>query len=88
MSFKIVIHQKIVKSLDYLEKSHQKKLAAFIEILKEIPLPYKRFDIKKLKGYDNRFRVRLGDFRLIYEIDKEQMLVLILKLERRKHVYK
>jgi len=88
MSFKIVIHQKVAKALDDLEKSHQKRFADFIENLKEFPLPYKRFDIKKLKGYDHRFRVRLGDFRLIYEIDKEEMLVLILKLERRKHVYR
>ena len=34
------------------------------------------------------YRVRLGDFRLIYEVDKKENLVMLLKLERRESAYK
>ncbi|RLI86062.1 MAG: hypothetical protein DRO98_05940 [Archaeoglobales archaeon] len=36
----------------------------------------------------NRFRVRLGGFRLIYEVDKEENLILLLKIEKREGAYR
>ncbi len=44
--------------------------------------------IKKLKGYQGRYRVRSGDFRLTYEVDKKEKVILVLKLEKRGSAYK
>lgn len=88
MSFRIVIHPKVIRKISKLPKSHQKKTADLIEILKISPIPYKRFDIKKIRGFDNIFRVRFGDYRLVYEIDKEEKTIFILKLEKREKIYK
>lgn len=41
----------------------------------------KEFDIKKLKGRNDIFRIRKGDIRIIYRVDKEQ--VYLLAIERR-----
>jgi mRNA interferase RelE/StbE len=47
--------------------------------------PYK--DAKKLKGREY-WRVKVGDFRIIYTIDKGILLVLVIKIGPRKDIYK
>ncbi len=88
MSYKVLIHPRVAKAIKDLPKAHKVKLSEFIDALKENPVPFKKFDIKKLKGQKDRYRVRLGDFRLTYEVDKNDKLVLLLKLERRESAYK
>jgi mRNA interferase RelE/StbE len=41
-----------------------------------------------LKGYDNEYRIRIGDYRLVYEIQDEQLIVLLLQCKHRRDVYK
>lgn len=45
------------------------------------------FDIKQCKGHSSRFRVRFGNFWLIYEVDDEEKLVFLLKLDVRSEIY-
>ncbi|RLI86061.1 MAG: type II toxin-antitoxin system RelE/ParE family toxin [Archaeoglobales archaeon] len=52
MTFRILVHPKAAKAIAGLPKAHQRKLANLVETLKENPVPFKRFDIKKLKGYE------------------------------------
>jgi mRNA interferase RelE/StbE len=44
--------------------------------------------VAKLKGYDNEYRIRIGDYRLVYEIQDEKLIVLILQCKHRRDVYK
>ncbi|HEC56483.1 MAG TPA: type II toxin-antitoxin system RelE/ParE family toxin [Candidatus Syntrophoarchaeum butanivorans] len=91
MSFKVLVHPDAFKAIARLPESHQKKLTELVEVLKGNPVPYKRFDIRKLKGDKrdkNLFRARIGDFRLVYEVDKKDRLILILKLDQRGRVYR
>jgi mRNA interferase RelE/StbE len=41
-----------------------------------------------LKGYDNEYRIRIGDYRLVYEIRDEQLIVLLVQCKHRRDVYK
>jgi len=43
---------------------------------------------RKLAGYDDVFRVRMGQYRVIYSIDDGRLTVLVLKLGHRKDVYR
>jgi mRNA interferase RelE/StbE len=36
--------------------------------LRTDPAPFRRFDVAKLKGYENFYRIRIGDLRIIYEV--------------------
>ena len=54
---------------------------------KIIPVSATNFNIKKCKGHQTRFRVRFGEYRLIYEIYESEQMVLILKLDKRGNVY-
>jgi len=42
---------------------------------------------RKLRGYDDIFRVRVGRFRILYSVDSGRLLVIILKVGQRKDVY-
>lgn len=88
MSYEILIHPRIAKAIKDLPKAHRVRLSEFIDALRENPVPFRKFDLKKLKGYKDRYRVRLGDFRLTYQVDKKAKVILVLKLERRGRAYK
>jgi mRNA interferase RelE/StbE len=43
--------------------------------------------VKKISGAKNRYRIRVGDFRIIYNIYDNELLVLILQVVNRKDAY-
>jgi mRNA interferase RelE/StbE len=45
-------------------------------------------DIKKLTGYTDRYRLRVGDYRIIYEIMDEQLVILIVGVGHRREAYR
>lgn len=44
--------------------------------------------VVKLKGSDNEYRIRVGDYRVRYEIDDGSQLVQLLQCKHRKDIYK
>ena len=100
MSYEVLLHPKRVKRvIAGLPQAHQRRLKEPIDQLAEDPflarsghisgdhLDEANFDIKRCKGHKSRFRVRFGDFRLVYQVDEEERLVLLLKLDIRGEVY-
>ena len=99
MSYEVLLHPKKVKRMIVaLPQAHQRRLKELIDRLAEDPflarsehigdhLNIANFDVKRCKGHANRFRVRFGDFRLVYEVDEVERLVLLLKLDFRGEVY-
>lgn len=55
------------------------------EAIEGIPL---KGDIKKLKGFDGRFRLRVGDWRILYSLDKKERKVVISEILLRKEAYR
>jgi mRNA interferase RelE/StbE len=45
-------------------------------------------DIKKLAGYADRYRLRVGDYRVIYEIADGQLIILIVGVGHRREAYR
>ena len=75
----------IQKQLDNLPSNIQDRVYEKISQLAEEPRPD---GVAKLKGYDNEYRIRIGDYRLVYEIQDEKLIVLILQCKHRRDVYK
>ena len=44
--------------------------------------------VKKLKGAEDLYRIRLGDYRLVYEIRDELLIILVIKIAHRREVYR
>ena len=56
-----------------------------IERLTDNPRPE---GIKKLTGYREYYRIRVGNYRIIYTIMDEQLIVLVIRVAHRKNVYR
>lgn len=44
--------------------------------------------IKKLKGTEDAFRIRIGDYRMIYQVRQEVLIVLVIKVGHRREIYR
>jgi len=85
MSYTITITKTLQKDLDNLPDDMQERVYTKIAQLSEDPRPD---GVKKLKGYENEYRLRVGDYRIRYEIiDKDKVLVL-LQCKHRRDVYR
>lgn len=43
---------------------------------------------KKIKGAENLYRVRVGDYRIVYDILKKKLRILVIKVGHRKDIYR
>ena len=62
----------------------QKRIIARIEELASNPRPY---DVRKLVAEENLYRVRVGEYRAVYQIRDRELIVLIVKVGHRREVY-
>ena len=62
--------------------------AVVVEVIRGLSLNPRPRGSRKLRGYDDVFRIRKGVFRIIYSIEKDRLLVIILKIGHRKDVYR
>jgi mRNA interferase RelE/StbE len=81
--FKFLVTSGFNKSLHSLEQKMQKRIKDKLSIIakNENPLIF----AKKLKGYSNIYRFRVGDYRITFRLDKN--IVVILTVNHRKDIY-
>jgi len=75
--------EKALEELYKLDKGISARIFKKVEEFKETS-PFS-FDVIKLKGYEDWYRLRVGDYRVIFSIDGEK--IIILKVGHRKDVY-
>lgn len=88
MTFEINIKAKSLKFISSLQKNDRARLKEAMLVLKEDPVPIKSLDITKLRGEKNKYRIRKGKFRIVYEVIWEQKVILIHRVDFRGDVYK
>jgi mRNA interferase RelE/StbE len=81
--YNIDFTRKAQKNLDKLSDSIANPILDAIENLAENPKPYGH---KKLKGRSG-YRIRVGDYRIIYEIFDSILLIEVINLGHRKDIY-
>ena len=82
---KILISRSALKELKSIPKNERKAIKDKISKLAYFPLA--RLDVKKLKGYHNVYRLRVGDYRIVFEYIKEERTIKILKVGKRGSIY-
>ncbi len=85
--FRIKIKKGALKSVNKYQEYKSKLIDLFVT-LKRNPLPYREYDLVKLKGYEQVYRVRLGKLRVIYQIDWTNKTITILVVAKRSAAYK
>ncbi len=68
------------RDLRRLDPRIRNRIENAIEDLSENPYPRASL---KLKGFDRTWRIRVGVFRVVYEVHEDLVLVIVLKVDRR-----
>ena len=85
MSYNVVVPKPIQKQLDELQKDLRMRITDRISALADNPRPD---GVVKLKGSENEYRIRIGDYRVRYEIEDENLIVLVLDCRHRRDIYR
>lgn len=85
MSYEVLFAPRAERHLAQFTTAVQKILVERAERLAADPRPA---GAKKLAGRENRWRLRAGDYRIIYEIRDDHLVVLVVALGHRREVYR
>ena len=79
--YRIVVLKRAKKFIDKLPKNEKKRIVDAIE-----KLPHDG-DIKKIQGHTDYYRLRVGDYRIIYTVDNGKLLICIVDAGNRGQIY-
>ena len=85
ISYSIEFSRTARKQLGKLPRGTGQRIADGIETLADNPLPP---GVKKLTDKDDLYRIRIGDYRVIYQINESMLLILIVKIGHRGDIYR
>jgi mRNA interferase RelE/StbE len=85
--FRVLFQKSAFKEYEALPKSIRARVDQVLEILCINPLS-EVLNFKKLRGKENHYRVRIGDYRLIYSPQNEALIVRVIRIGHRKDVYR
>ena len=82
--YSIQISKSAAKCLADLPKVDQLRIVGVVDLLSENPLPPKAFKLRGREGY----RIRVGDYRILYSFNGAVMTVWVIKIGHRKDEYR
>jgi len=83
--YKIEVSSTAERQLKKLGQEDQRRLVKAMLFLGNDPYPK---GSRKLSGYDDVFRIRVGEFRILYSVSGKRLIIIILKIGQRKDVYR
>jgi mRNA interferase RelE/StbE len=85
MAYTVKVAPSALRDLDALQGNVLKRVIKKIDTLAVDPRPP---GSRKLSGSDDTHRVRVGDYRILYEIWDDVLLVLVVKIRHRREAYR
>ncbi|MCE8424106.1 MAG: type II toxin-antitoxin system RelE/ParE family toxin [Candidatus Methanoperedens sp.] len=82
MTYEIIFSDQALRQLKKLEKTVQGRIIAALERIRIRPQAY----VTKLVG-DPGYKLQVGDYRIIMDIDNNKLTILVLKAGHRKNIY-
>jgi mRNA interferase RelE/StbE len=85
MPYRVEFSKRAEKQFKKLPSQVQQRLRLQIDALSENPHPA---GVKKLEGEDNQYRIRVGNYRIVYAVQEAVLLVILLRIGHRREVYR
>lgn len=85
--YRVVLTTRATKNLEKAPNHIRTRVTEAIDALQESFAPVKLFDVKKLKGVEDTFRIRLGDWRIIYEFRRKESTIIVYEISPRGRAY-
>ena len=83
--YEVEVSRTAEKQLRKLARDDQERVVRRMLLLAEDPFPP---GTRKLTGYDDVYRVRVGRYRIIYSVSRQRLVIVILKIGHRKDAYR
>jgi mRNA interferase RelE/StbE len=84
MPFKVTIKKRAEKEIEAMPLKLQARVRGAIDLLAVNPFPPKAIKLQGREGY----RIKTGDYRILYNVDGDQLLILVLRVGHRKDIYR
>lgn len=78
--YRVVLTKRARRGLKKAPEHVRERFAEALDALQQSFAPIKLFDVKKLKGYKDAFRIRVGDWRMIYELHRKEATVVVYEI--------
>jgi len=83
--YEVLLERRAERDLKKLSQEMFYRIIPKIKVLSENPKPA---GCRKITGSKNDWRIRIGDYRIIYEIDEKEKAVKVMRIRHRREVYK
>jgi mRNA interferase RelE/StbE len=83
--YKVDVHHKAARAILELPRPDQVRVARKIDLLAEEPRPE---GVEKLTDTRNGYRIRSGDYRIVYTVDDAILVVNVVRVAHRREVYR
>jgi len=85
MAYRIFMTPEARRNMVTLPRDVVRRVDACIRALADKPRPPRT---KKLKGGGDFWRVRVGDYRIIYQVEDDRLLIIVVRIAHRREVYR
>ena len=85
-SYEVIFKKSALKELQALPDRVKQKIMDAVQLLALNPYT-ELLQIKKLKGADSLFRIRIQDYRVLYSVENEVLKVMVVRVAHRREVY-
>jgi mRNA interferase RelE/StbE len=85
LQYRVFFQPSADRALKKLPDAVQRRIVAKVEMLAHDPRPS---GVVKMSGGENLWRVRIGAYRVVYEIRDDRLVILVLRVAHRKDVYR
>ena len=85
MAYRIAFAPRAADEIAELPRKIQRQVLRRVEFLAEAPRPRQS---RKLEGVEHLYRIRSGDFRILYQVHDDVVLVLVVRVGHRREVYR
>ena len=72
----------------FLDKTDLKTSLRIVKAIRKLSATPKPPGCRKMKGSDADYRIRIGDYRVIYEIKKKVLMIYVIRIGHRKNIYR
>lgn len=84
-TYQIEWRKSALRELKRVDRSVVPRIVSAVESLRTEPRPV---DARKLRGSQQTFRVRVGDYRVVYEVSESRLVIQIVRVRHRRDVYR
>jgi mRNA interferase RelE/StbE len=83
--FRIEVSATAEKQIRKLPREHQVRVLQAIRALAREPKPP---GSRRIRGYEDVYRIRVGTYRVLYRVEAQRLVIIILKIGHRRDIYR